>query len=114
MLPKLNKYIRKLENSGVFPVNLSSHDKVFLIGDNKVQWVKKQLQDSVNDPERISFCSEKGSGSTSDFFKNKLCKKLPKYRAPIVLIWFGTCEFTVKVKKYTSGKKKQCIFKIAV
>ena len=99
MLPKLNKCIRKLEDSAVFPVNLGSHDKVFLIGDSKVRWVKKQLQDSVSDPDRISFCSEKGSGSPSDFFKN-LFKKLPKYRAPIVLIWFGTCEFTVKVKKY--------------
>ena len=98
MLPKLLKEIRKIEGGGRIPIRLTKKDKVFLVGDSKVRYIEDQLQDADGDVKRIECRSRKGKGTTSDFFKKKLFKKIPKYQKPIVLFWFGTCELTNKPK----------------
>ena len=99
MLPKLEKWIRNLESGAHYPLKLSSKDKIFFVSDSKLRRVKAQLKQCDGRISRIKTLDKKGGKSSSEFFKKELLEKVSNYRSPIVLVWFGTCEFTHKKDK---------------
>ena len=106
MIPKLRKEIRWLERQGTYPLDLSPRDKVFFIGDSKIDHLKSQIDPSDGNTEKIRFLGKKGSKITKkEFFKIELLQKLPRYRSPIVIVWFGTCEFTKKESVFIELEK---------
>ena len=99
MLPKLEKWIRKIESGDHYPLKLSSKDKIFFVSDSKLSRVKAQLKPEDGRISRIKTLSKKGGRTSSEFFKQELLNKVSEHRSPIVLVWFGTCEFTHKKDK---------------
>lgn len=93
---KLDKDLAKLSPlvNGTCHGSLQPRE-VFLLSDSKGRCIQRQI--SSHDRIKIEVIYKGGARVTNDIVCNIACRKIRTSVSPVVLIWFGTCEFTHKI-----------------
>ena len=93
---KLNTELNRIEdNQGENCRRVDS--PTFIFGDSKVGYLKRESGTSL---QQLQFIYRGGATSSDNSLKRILFSKIKHVRQPTVLVWFGTCELTVKTGKY--------------
>ena len=91
--PKIKKELRLIEER-----NRDSCKRVlqpaFVLSDSKGGYLKREQEGSGHNG--LEFVYRGGAKSTDQDLKRIIFQKIRHVRKPIVFIWFGTCELTVK------------------
>ena len=97
-LSKINDDVETLKNKILSDgLNKGNRRKIILLSDSKGRYLRKQVcrDNNIN----IHFINHKGANIFSEGLIQQTVRAARFERKPIALIWFGTCEFTVKTGK---------------
>lgn len=100
---KLQKTIERIDGKLVSFNNNSNPRPTFILTDSK-GFSLERAHCEINPSLNIQFFSEAGAGIQSNVHCDRLLdsiRLLPQTEEPLVLVWFGTCELTQKLRRYT-------------
>lgn len=91
----LLKQIKKLKN-GKYDIKRNTRRPVIFRSDSK----GRALLPHLNHHNRINLIFRGGAKITSDFLQVYTLNAISRVANPLIILWFGTCELTVKRGKY--------------
>lgn len=92
---QLDKQIQKLK-SGKYDLKRNTRRPVFFRSDSK----GRSLLPYINHYNRINLVFRGGAKITADFLQNYTLNSISRVPNPVVILWFGSCELTIKRGKF--------------
>ena len=91
----LNKQFNKLK-AGKYDIKRNTYRPIIFRSDSKGRCLLPYL----NHHNRIDLVFRGGAKITNDFLKSYTLDRIHTARNPVIILWFGTCELTIKRGKY--------------